>query len=515
MIRASLLLAVVWCAARLLKQRPAAERHLLWAAAIVMAALLPLLGSVVPAWSPESAGRWLEVLPSLSRIIDTAGIRPSTGTTIRAIGIEGGSLSPWFLVWLAGSLIALGRLFSGIRSGRRLAAMTHTVPDPDWLQLARTLAGTLGVKRQVRLLQGPGTTPPVTWGLLRPRIMLPERHAAWSSAQKFSVLAHELEHVRRCDWASQLLAEAACVVYWFNPLFWIARNHLHVEAERACDDAVLRLNVDGRDYAQHLVDVARAVKRWQAWAVPMAGAVPLETRLVAILNSHTKRDALSRTTKLSFLGILILLVAPLAAMRFPEANPAVSPSAVLRYTAPPLYSDEALQRRVEGVVVVEARVDNRGRAHDLHVVRGLGFGLDENALLAVRSWEFLPSRADTTAVVRVDVEFSLETAELNEMIANDMVTLVGPDVVAPRIVHRVDARYPAGGELRGGTVVLDAVIQDDGVPRVLRVVRSLSWEMDEVAIAALEQWRFTPAEREGAPVKVRMNVEMPVVPLAR
>jgi TonB family protein len=87
--------------------------------------------------------------------------------------------------------------------------------------------------------------------------------------------------------------------------------------------------------------------------------------------------------------------------------------------------------------------------------------------------------------------------------------------VPPRIVHRVDARYPAARELPGGAVVLDTVIQDNGVPKVLRVVRSLSWEMDEAAIAALEQWRFTPAERDGAPVKVRMNVEMPVVPLAR
>ena len=135
--------------------------------------------------------------------------------------------------------------------------------------------------------------------------------------------------------------------------------------------------------------------------------------------------------------------------------------------------------------------------------------MDENALLAVRNWQFSPnSRADSIA--QVDVEFNLKNAELNELIANDMVISVGPDVVPPRIVHRVEPRYPATlpEKERKRAVWLDAVIQDDGTPRVLRVVHSLSWEADEAAITALEQWRFSPAEKNGAPVKVRMTFEM-------
>ena len=57
-----------------------------------------------------------------------------------------------------------------------------------------------------------------------------------------------------------------------------------------------------------------------------------------------------------------------------------------------------------------------------------------------------------------------------------------------------------------GAVVLDVVIPEEGIPRVIRVIRSLDWQFDEIAITALKQWRFSPARTDGNPVKVRMNV---------
>ena len=53
--------------------------------------------------------------------------------------------------------------------------------------------------------------------------------------------------------------------------------------------------------------------------------------------------------------------------------------------------------------------------------------------------------------------------------------------------------------------MLDAIIPEDGIPRVIRVIRSLDWQFDESAINALQQWRFSPAMKDGNPVKVRMN----------
>jgi TonB family protein len=97
---------------------------------------------------------------------------------------------------------------------------------------------------------------------------------------------------------------------------------------------------------------------------------------------------------------------------------------------------------------------------------------------------------------------------LNESIANDMATRIGPGVTPPQVVYRSDPVSPANGQsvAPGGAVVLDAIIPEDGIPRVIRVIRSLDWQFDESAINALKQWRFSPAMKDGNPVKVRMNV---------
>jgi TonB family protein len=130
----------------------------------------------------------------------------------------------------------------------------------------------------------------------------------------------------------------------------------------------------------------------------------------------------------------------------------------------------------------------------------------------VRDWHFVPARQNGAAMestTEVEVEFSLRNAELNELIANDMATTIGPGVVPPQVVHRVDPRFSASARRAkpaAAPVVLDTVILEDGTPKIVRVIRSADWELDELAITALEQWRFSPATKDGQAVRVRMNV---------
>lgn len=526
MIKASLILLVAYCVSRLLRHRSAAERHMLWVAAISSAALLPLFSLLVPEWRLEMANKLATVLS----VLPPAGQIPSTpenaGVTIHANGIEARSEIGFVLlvVWATGSLVTLLLLFAGSVALRRIAARSQSLSEPVWVRLTAELGRALGFKRTIYLLQSSYSSMPLTWGICRPRVLIPASSSEWSDDRRFVVLAHELAHVRRFDWLFQILAELACAIYWFHPLFWIARNQLHLESERACDDAVLGLGIEGQDYATHLLDIARALKkRSPTWSLAMARRFNLEKRLVAILNSTANRRALTWKAAFTIVFAVICLALPLAAIRAaaPETKldlHATIESAetlphVVEYTTPPLYSDEARARKVEGTVTVEVRIDVDGRAKNLRVVSGLGFGLDENALLAVRDWRFVAGKRNgpsAGAVMHVDVEFNLRNAELNELIANDMATRVGPGVVPPRIIHRVEPHYPEEAFTEGhfGSVMLDAVIQEDGIPKVVRVVRSLAWELDEAAITALEQWRFSPALKNDIPVKVRMNVEM-------
>jgi TonB family protein len=87
---------------------------------------------------------------------------------------------------------------------------------------------------------------------------------------------------------------------------------------------------------------------------------------------------------------------------------------------------------------------------------------------------------------------------------------VGNGVTPPTVLSRVEPQYSdaARAARLQGTVVLEAFIDENGVPIVIRVVRSLDPELDQNAITAIEQWRFRPGTRNGTPVKVVLNIEV-------
>ena len=549
MIKASLILAGTLCLVSLLRRRSAAERHMLWAAAIGSAAILPLLGVLVPTWEIDVIARVAAALPTLSDTSRYPGPGPGADIVVRAEAIQQNVPALdnvlWAL-WVAGSGVFLLVLAAGTGRLAWLGFRARPIFDPEWREMAAAVSKAVGLSRPVRLLQSPDRTMPITWGVFRPRVLLPSCAGEWSEDRKRVVLAHELAHVRRLDWVFQILSELACAAFWFNPLFWVACSRLRRESEQACDDAVLNLGVDGEDYAAHLFEIARrlnASDRLWSPALTMARQSNLETRFAAMLNTTLNRAPVTRKAGLAVVIATLLFVFPVAAMRAPHgdstmlaseppgglpavtgadaARPdeteavsdAVTPPAVAEYTMPPLYSDEARRRRIEGIVRVAIWVDATGKAEVLRVEQGLGFGLDQNAILAARNWRFSPGARNGSPIAMktsIAVEFNLRNEELNELIANDMAVRVGRDVTPPSIIHRVRAQYPERARRRGlvGTVVLDLLILENGSPRILRVVQALDPELDDNAVQALEQWRFSPAMKDGVPVKVRMNAEV-------
>jgi TonB family protein len=200
---------------------------------------------------------------------------------------------------------------------------------------------------------------------------------------------------------------------------------------------------------------------------------------------------------------------PVEAIRIVAPMPGDVAPAVAEYTTPPLYSNEARRAGIEGVVVVQAHIDIAGRVSTSRVAEGLGFGLDQNALLALRQWQFRPGlRAGlaTPMDVTIAIRFTMRNDAINAQIANDMVALVGPGVTPPQAVRVVNPTRLAVST--PGTVVLDVVLLENGTPRIVRILRSLSPEADDAAVRAFGEWRFSPALEDGRPIKVRMNAEV-------
>jgi TonB family protein len=80
----------------------------------------------------------------------------------------------------------------------------------------------------------------------------------------------------------------------------------------------------------------------------------------------------------------------------------------------------------------------------------------------------------------------------------------------PKIIRRVNPGYTkeAWDAKLQGTVVLSFVVAVDGMPSEIKVVRGLGSGLDEKAVECLQQWRFTPATRNGEPVPEKVTLEM-------
>ena len=146
-----------------------------------------------------------------------------------------------------------------------------------------------GIRRRVEVLLHEALPGPIASGMLHPAILLPRDAQTWESEDLNRAFLHELEHVRRGDVVTHCLARAACAVYWFHPLVWMAWRQLVLEAERSCDDAVMARS-EATAYADQLVGLARRLSTAaKSPLLAMANRADLAIRVGAVLDSRQRR----------------------------------------------------------------------------------------------------------------------------------------------------------------------------------------------------------------------------------
>ena len=148
--------------------------------------------------------------------------------------------SVWWpgLLWLAGGLAVLGRVAAAQVLFISLRHRRPVVTQNDLNGRAAAILQRLAVRRKIHLLQSPGLTGPIAFGVFRPSIGLPEDFAAkFSRAEQDAMLAHELAHLAARDPLWYLLADMGSAALWWHPLVWGARHRLQRASELAADEA--------------------------------------------------------------------------------------------------------------------------------------------------------------------------------------------------------------------------------------------------------------------------------------
>lgn len=327
--KATLLLGVGIIAALISRSTSPAMRHCTWTMALSGALILPVVMVATPAWrvrilppSGVPGGSTMDVLSRGYNHGPVTALSAQSRTQHRRVDVGVARLSAhaasaselsgqspmsirsivaarpaWpFILWLLGSLVGLVWIAVGRFGLRQLQFGARPLDTQDWRATLDMERARAGVTRPVCLLSTAAVSTPLTWGIRSPVILLPESAKDWPQEHLLVVLRHELAHIARCDSLTQLVATAACAMYWFHPLVWFAARRQRAECERACDERVLSYGTSTAEYAAHLLDVARSARALGAQglvSVAMARPSQLEGRLLAVLNEHGRRAGMS------------------------------------------------------------------------------------------------------------------------------------------------------------------------------------------------------------------------------
>ncbi|MGE5563682.1 MAG: M56 family metallopeptidase [Bacillota bacterium] len=319
----------------LMRHRSAAERS--WVAhigllALVIMAFAPLVVPRVPVEVPSMFGKAPAAveapavapvavskpgtlhyrLPKAAPATASSSSLPKISTAAAASAIYAVPAAILLLI----TFLALGRLIA-------LRARADVLVDGHWLSALARAQRRMGFKHGTALLTSNELASPISWGLMRPVILLNTR-AVEAAAEAEAIIAHELAHVARMDWIKLLLARVATALFWFNPFVWMLAREAHQLREEAADDAVLAADIADTDYAQLLVGVAR--HECPGLLLGAHGVAPsrssLARRVARVLDGKSSRGPVPRSFAFGVFAGAVMIAAPLAALTVQPAGTA-------------------------------------------------------------------------------------------------------------------------------------------------------------------------------------------------
>jgi beta-lactamase regulating signal transducer with metallopeptidase domain len=540
-IKVSLLLLSALVAATLLRSRSAEVRHWILTASMACAAAIPALQLVVPSWQPSFAQ------PSFAQLSDRSAVQIETSATVRippgpeVAGKTAGTVSSsrWRLaiswvrtVWITGAIASISWLLVGLARLAWLAGHARPVLVESWMGPVREISYVFGLRRPVNLLQSDHPTVLVTWGLLQPKVLLPNSALHWPDDRVRVVLSHELAHILRRDWLTQMAAELVKAVYWFNPIVWLACCRLRQESEYACDDAVLSRGVDGAEYARHLLDLVRAARAGRGlWFPAPAVARPsnLERRIAAMLSTRVNRSPITRTARIVTLLAVVNLTIALAGFAASAQGAFSTLSGTILDSTNAVVSGVTLRlTHVQSAARHEVRSDQTGHFEFIGLPRGdyeltserVGFAplsetfqvngnTQRDITLQVGSLEETISVVDTGEPRAADNSVGRRRSTPPEL-GTCQPSSTGGHIRPPLKIRHAWPRYPQhlGGAGIGGTIVLKGRIGTDGFLKELEAIAPVNTDLASAAVDAVRQWQWTPTLLNCMPVEVPITVSV-------
>jgi beta-lactamase regulating signal transducer with metallopeptidase domain len=337
-IRSTVLALAVGAILCLCRVRDAGIRLAAWTTVLCGVLLLPFLGAVLPRVAipaiPSAPIAKVTTLP-ITAYTDPGMIRLPTMPQTHSL--DWIRIAETAYTAIAGLLLV--RFGFGLFLTRRVRRKSRRIEDQRLLGVLAQQAAAAGIRKSPALMESGVLAVPITIGWTHPRIILPPAWREWNESKIGVVLAHELSHVRRGDYATLLLSSLNRCMFWFSPLSWWLDRQLRELAELVSDDSALRAGSDRTHYAEVLLGFFEAMRnqggrvRWQG--VSMARSGNAHRRIDRILAANRKLSAPAPWPVLLGVAVLTtpLLYLSAAAQSTPKSKPNAAPAAST--SAPP------------------------------------------------------------------------------------------------------------------------------------------------------------------------------------
>jgi beta-lactamase regulating signal transducer with metallopeptidase domain/HEAT repeat protein len=307
----------------LLRNAPARYRHALWIVALAACLVVPLLTATrfVPAWvsSFQLAAPTAPVTNVAATVssedlnVDHIGSsrRKTVTTSTRSVLL----LSLVYVLLICGRGIRLARFWQRKEKLRRSATRTGIAPE---IELVAQRCSRLLKVKQVPVTSSTTARVPYTIGTLRPLIVLPQAFCSGADeARLLSVIGHELAHVRRRDFLTNLLCELVALPIWFHPLTFLIKRQIDRMRELACDELVTSHVLAPKVYARSLLwaaDVSTQCSS-QAFMLSIFDGKILEERIVRLMRNN-RRVGSSPARVMMFAALAVLCASALSLSMF-------------------------------------------------------------------------------------------------------------------------------------------------------------------------------------------------------
>lgn len=537
--------ALVFCAAilaaRWLRPLGARTAYRVWIAALLLAAILPFC-RVHPAL-------WIAQLRAL--------FAPA-GDGAVSVQMEAATLGGAAHSWLPGRaqlllaalfLLLVGlvgaRLLRSLWRARMLLAQAEPVEPAGVLaELLQKYAQRLGLDpARVRVARLAELHGPATLGLVRHTLLLPAdllvagALTADEREELAATLAHELVHMRRRDFAWNLLFELLSLPVAWHPLLRLTRGQMEAARELAVDERAALLLAGNRVYARSLVRIAaRLAARPSLRPIVAMGIYDsniFERRIVNLMRKAEEVSWRRRVAAVAGCAVLALGASYTAMALQANVSPAGEAQAApvvkngvaslsaaqaednLIAKVTPVYPPKAKAAGVDGTVRLNAKISKTGHVENLVVLSGPAM-LQKPALEAVREWVYKPyllngQPVEVETQIQVIYTLASKSADKHEPQASAPKSAPTEDAsgaTLPRLIREVEPVFPPEARARHqeGMVLVKTKIDATGRPTVLSVEGpEVFWQAARHAVA---QYRFLPATRAGQPVEVKLAIEV-------